>query len=279
MRYIRCLRCDLQLGLGRNWKHLVLLGIFVLVNCMVFCYRPFDFRPNEPLNLSDYLFYIYGGMGKYAPSPDEPFLFPGLWMFLHAYLLYLCLRYPREEMYDVGQQICIRSGSRVRYWLSKCTMLFVENLCYYGMIIEITAVWTLATGGSLTEEPKGLWMEVFGRFLVGTDGEIIVELWRYLLPFVMMLFLSVFQLVLSLVIGHVRSYFILLGILLASAYFYIPFLPGNTGMLYRSGEVSMFENMSGKMMLAGTLVQWILSCIIGGVLFSRMDLLKKEEVE
>lgn len=279
MKYIRCLRCDLQMGLFRNWKHLIWLGMLVLLYCITFSRVVSTYDRYGRLDMSDYIFYIYGGMSKYIPSPTTPFVFPGMWILLHAYMLYQSLRYPREELYDIGQQFVIRSGSRVRYWLSKCGMLMIQNICYYIICISVIGVWTIAMGGRLLSEPKGMWLEAFGNISTGVEDGIKVDFWVYLMPLVTMLFLSSIQMVLSLNMGHIAPYFVMLGLLLASAYFYVPYMPGSAGMLYRSSQVTKSGGMNSGILLIGVIVAWLMTSVLGGLLFCGTDLLKKEEVD
>lgn len=278
MKFFRMLKCDLYLSVCRQWKYLLVLLTGMVLFCLDFHFR--THQAMEPLiipDMQDYLFFIFGGMGQYSPSPEEPFLFPGIWICCIGYLLFLLLRYPREDFYEMGQQIVIRSGSRISYWVSKCVMLISEVLIYTLLCYGTVFIFTVVTGGTVFQSLNTEWLEGFGRVQLTEQAAGGVPFWLYLLPLAMILFLSSVQLVLSYVVGTTIAFLVTLLTLISSSYFMTPYLPGNWGMIYRSSFV-MTDGINSGTLLGVSLIACLILLILGGTLFCRMDLLKREEL-
>ena len=93
--------------------------------------------------------------------------------------------------------------------------------------------------------------------------------------FVSLAALALFQLLLSLITGPVISFACSISILFLSAFYFDPLLIGNSMMLARSdclmeGGISASAGMRIAISLAGV------SVLVGGFLFSRMDITDKE---
>lgn len=130
MRFIKSVHNDWKLAVHRQWKALLILVGMSVIFCVDFRLLLAEAYENHPYipNTADYLFYIFGGMEEYVPSKVEAFLFPSIWICINGLILFLSLRYPVEGLYENGQQILIRTGGRLRYWVSKCVLLVLENL-------------------------------------------------------------------------------------------------------------------------------------------------------
>lgn len=278
MRFFRVLRCDLRLALGRQWRYLLLLPAGMLLFCANLYRWVQEMEPGALLDLQDYLVYIFGGMGRYSPSPDEPFLFPGIWVCSVGLMLFLMLRYPREELYESGQQLLQRSGGRCRYWIAKCVLQLVMTVCCFALAYGTVLLFTLLTRGTLLESLNGEWVEILGRVNVNWDEIAQSPPWMYLMPPATVLLMAGIQQIVSLLTGISIGYLVSLGLMIASAYFMTPWLAGNYGMLYRAGSV-MAEGFAMEQSLLVCVLAWVLMSAAGGVYFCRMDILKREELE
>lgn len=278
MRFFRVLRCDLRLALGRQWRYLLLLPTGMLLFCANLYRWVQEMEPGAILDLQDYLVYIFGGMGRYSPSPDEPFLFPGIWVCSVGLMLFLMLRYPREELYESGQQLLLRSGGRCRYWIAKCVMQLVMTVCCFTLAYGTVLLFTLLTRGTLLESLNGEWVEILGRVNVNWDEIAQSPPWMYLMPPATVLLMAGIQQIVSLLTGISIGYLVSLGLMIASAYFMTPWLAGNYGMLYRAGSV-MAEGFAIEQSLLVCVLAWVLLWAAGGIYFCRMDILKREELE
>ena len=99
----------------------------------------------------------------------------------------------------------------------------------------------------------------------------------YLAPFCMLLFLASIQMIVSLFLRSSLTFTLMLGILVASAYIKSPYLVGNLGMFYRSAWAAENGIGTGSYMavvfgLCAAL--WI----VGGIIFCRRDIQKREEL-
>ena len=228
-------------------------------------------------NTADYLFYIFGGMEEYVPSKVEAFLFPSIWICINGLILFLSLRYPVEGLYENGQQILIRAGGRLRYWVSKCVLLVLENLFYIFICYGTISLVSILTKGKIFAKPKIGWISEFGKIDLAENISQGIPVWIYLAPFCMLLFLASIQMIVSLFLGSSLTFTLMLGLLVASAYIKSPYLVGNLGMFYRSAWAAENGIETGSYM-AVVLGLCAALWIVGGIIFCRMDLLKREEL-
>lgn len=278
MKFFRLLKCDLYLSIGKQWKHLFLLVAGNILFCIDLYVRVKNRTDGIAMpDMQDYIFYIWGGMGRYSPSPEEPFLFPGIWICSIGYMLFLMLRYPKENLYETGQQLMIRSGGRICYWTAKCIMLVVETFLYFIISYGVIWIYTVLTGGTVFKNINVDLIRDYGRLEINENAINNLPVWLYLLPAAMLLLLATVQMLLSFVSGVSIAYFVMLVLLLSSAYQMTQVLPGNWGMLYRSCYV-MKDGFSSEKMLIFCLVSCLLCWILGGIRFCRADVLKREEL-
>lgn len=279
MRFIKSVHNDWRLAVHRQWKTLFILACMSIIFCVDFrltlaeAYEVDRYIPNT----ADYLFYIFGGMEEYVPSKVEAFLFPSIWICINGFILFLSLRYPREGLYESGQQILIRTGSRQRYWISKCVLLVLENIFYIIFCYGVVSLVTVCTKGKIFAKPEIGWISEFGRIDLAENISQGIPIWIYLAPFCMLLFLASIQMIVSLFLGSSLTFLLMLGLLVASAYIKSPYLVGNLGMLYRSAWVADGGIATGSY-IAVVLGLCVVLWIAGGIIFCRMDLLKREEL-
>jgi len=281
MKFFKLLRFDLKNGLLRRWQ-----GYLILFATIIFAYIDFSIRIMEiraggiygqgEVSIGTFLFYLFGGMEKYVPSPANPFIFPALWILVFIQILFITLYYPFDNLNGIGKNLLIASGRRKSWWLSKC-IWNISSVCACFIIIWLTAlVCTLVTGGELSFAvgplaeglfPKALWIK----------RPMDTQLFFYLIPAPLLVAaaLSLVQMVVSLVIRPIFSFLcsaVLLGI---SIYYVSPAFIGNYAMAVRADSIA-FDSVDGKTGLGLCLLIIGVSILFGYLLFGRYDILGKD---
>ena len=118
MRFFKLIKYDLSYGIF-NIKNLIKYIIFILfftVACFEFngiINNIISYQDIAGASLGDVMFYVFGGMREYIPSPNEPFTIPYLWFLNHLLILYFTLHYASDDLSGVGQQMIYRAGGRI----------------------------------------------------------------------------------------------------------------------------------------------------------------------
>lgn len=278
MKLYSHVKFDLTVGLWKRgmWaKYLIWIGFFTLAS--------FEFsgklRSLELTNATfgDYLFYLFGGMREYIPTPGEPFQIPYLWLINHIGLLYFTLHYMHDDLEGFGQQMILRSGSRPCWWISKCVWNGVEVLLFYLIAWGTVLFWASFRGASWSMEISPFMPDLM---VVGPQ-QIAESTWKIsteitLLPMLVTFSLSLLQMLLCLVIRPTMSYVASVVICIASAYYLSPFLLGNYAMALRSSKVIS----NGVLMWNGLLYAFILIAIsvgLGLAFFRKTNIVNKED--
>lgn len=281
MKFIKCFRNDVRQGVLREWFYFIpILGLTVIF-CVDF-YRRIDSICNYTgyggnRCFLDYVIFIFGGMRKYIPSPDEPFLFPAIWIVLVCYISFLTLRYPYDDLEGYGQQIILKAGKRDRWWLSKCLWVCAKTFLYYILIYLVILLCCKAAGGTATGYPDPFYAETVFYIKAGNMPQ---EPWSamliLLLPFLMSLTVNLVQLLLGLLCGVAFSFLVSLILFVSSAYYLNPFMPGNGGMLIRSTLINV-EGIAPHLVILIYICTSAAALIFGMYWFRRKDILKKED--
>ena len=144
---------DLTEGIGRRSVYLVLPVMISLFSCIGMHYKLVQFqRINEKLGNGtwmDYWMYFIQGGKQYKFSIFNFFEMPVRWICFYVLFLVCLNNYPMNDLKKMGTQIIIRSGSRLRWWISKFLWLVTYAVVYTGICMLVVALYTLENGAGL----------------------------------------------------------------------------------------------------------------------------------
>ena len=281
MRFFKLLKYDLCYGVFsiKSLIKFLILVVFFAVACFEFSgmiYNVSSYDNVSGASLGDWLFYIFGGVKEYIPLPNETFVVPHLWILNHLLILYFTLHYASDDLSGVGQQMIYRAGGRIKWWISKCIWNFVSVISYYLVSFSVITVFCLLRGCDMSLTFSSFMRNImyFGPKDLGLETwDIALEV--SLMPFLVTLALSIFQMALSLVFKPAFAFIFSSVMLISSAYYLTPYLIGNFAMAVRSSKVvSNGVNLTDG--IIATLVMIALGVIIGILAIRRHNILSKE---
>ncbi|MBE6731982.1 MAG: hypothetical protein E7564_09860 [Ruminococcaceae bacterium] len=281
MRFFKLIKYDLSYGIF-NLKNLIKYIIFILfftVACFELSGRLMgisSYQDVSGISAGDHLFYIFGGMKEYIPSPSDPFQIPYLWLINHLLILYFTLHYASDDLSGVGQQMIYRAGGRIKWWVSKCIWNFTSVVSYYLISMSTIIVFCLIKGNEISLTFSSFMRNImyFGPKDLGYETwDIALEV--TLMPFLVTLALSILQMALSLVFKPAFAFIFSSVMLISSAYYMTPYLIGNFSMAVRSDKVvSNGLNLTDGIIAAIGMI--IIGIIIGVLAIRRYNILSKE---
>lgn len=285
MRFIKILAYDFKNGLKRTvWKQALMFGL-VIVYCISFCFRIRDYMMFHEINLwkeisitsSDVTLYCFGGMLRFVPENATAFHLPVMWLLFTTAICYLTLQYPYSDISHTGIQVIIRSGGKVRWWLSKCvwntlTIIFCFVASHLAIFVFCTIVGIPISLSVDTVFSQGVYgLEDFGA----PDGKSIIW-FLYILPLIVCAAISILQMMLSLLIKPFIAFFCICVLWISNVYFYSPYLIGNYAIPLRA---NIFGN--GDLQYSfGTVICLLFYTIfigIGAVVIKNKELLSVEK--
>jgi hypothetical protein len=276
MTFIKLLCFDIKNSLLQEYKKLLLVPVIFTAFCLNLYLRHVKPGMAGAATLGDFLLYIFGGMKEYAPSRTEPFEFPALWISMFLFLLFITLRYPYDDLMGYGQNVLVRTRSRLRWWLSKCVWNVFSVLLFFVLGWAAVFLFCRITGMPLSLEISKYMYETVFRLDAETAlyPQLITAalLW---MPLLTMLSLSLTQMTLSLFVKPIYSFAVLASVLLSSAYYLKPFMLANYAMAIRNDAVTA----GGVRILTGAALLPILgaTCVLlGCLIFRRYDIINKE---
>ena len=266
---------DVDCGIRRKWMFFLVLAAAVLVFCReyygIIYTSLFNGETDQRATWMNYLIFLFQGMEEYIPSPDNPFVFPAMWILIFLYAAYKVLGYPFDDLTAYGQQILVRSGGRKGWWFSKCLWNVCSAFLYFIIIDLVVAAFCICEGVPLTADFSG---ELAGILLKTSAPlqESEVVFYTLLLPPLVSAAINMLQMFLGLFLKPMLSFCVTSGLLILSAYFKSALAIGNYAMILRSSIV--LED--GVQIGTGTilLIAIILFSALGGeYYFRRHDIL------
>lgn len=281
MKFIKLLKFDLKNGLLRQYKIYAILFVTMICAFIDFSIRMMEIRAgglygDGTASLGTFLFYVFGGMEKYIPSPDNPFLFPALWLLVLIQVLFSTLYYPFNNLEGIGSVMLVFSGKRKYWWFSKCIWnLCSVLLCF--MIIFISGILgSLICGNEISFSvgpyAQGLFQKVEW---IANPKDMNILYYFSVAPFIVAVTISLFQMMLSLIIKPIFSFWVSIFLLVGSAYYVSPAMIGNYAMAVRADILSTV-GVNAATGMAICIAAIIITVLFGNWLFGKYNILGKD---
>lgn len=277
MSIIKLVRYDIKLGLRTNLiKLFFLIGIMTGIDGItMYMIRNVEDLYHVKATVPDYICFVLGGPKHIPVNMFEMYEIPVLWLAPGVMIAYLVGYYAMTDLDTYGMQILIRSGSRIKWWLSKCIwngfMVMLSYTLIYLGIIGIAVINDARFQFSLTPE---IAMNVCNiSELNGDNSSYMLVL--LLMPLVVTLAISMLQMTLALIFSPIISFIISQSIIFLSTIFEYQFLIANYGMLSHYNVTCGSEiNIRGGIFVCS--ITYLIAVVTGIIYFIRFDILSKD---
>jgi len=275
MKIMKLLKRDIALGTIRNWfKFLVVILVVIVYSHFLALMIRSGVENGGFYNngtVMDYLLYVTQGMEVFHFSPEKYFSIPIYWFVFQIGISYMIAYYPEKDFKNFGKKIFLSSGSRLKWWISKCIWGAFNVVLYFAVLILAVMGIAKLHGAEMswifTEE---IMTRFFGSNMQYVNGQ---DVWliAIILPCLMTIALSLLQIFLSFILTPVVSFAMMCGIYIVSAYYTSWVLPGNYTMWLRSSYVGMegINPQSGILIAAFIIVA---SIFAGCIYFEKCDI-------
>ena len=237
--FIKFLDHDLCYGIGHAKKRLIVTFImfFFLSIYHFWTLRIFELTDPQylesPVTTADYFLALIGGCGKVnlISGAENDFVMPTIWFVFVLWMQFTSLYYPFAELNGIGKQLMVLSGSRGNWWLSKCVWTIINTITNYLIVFAASTIAGLCFGAKPSMQAN--WYVSRELYMKADDltSSTTRNIWSvFLMTGFTMIVLALVQLILSLILKPVQSYFVLAGYLFAGAYIQSPVFFGNYAM-------------------------------------------------
>lgn len=226
----------------------------------------------EKETLMDYLVSCFAGTlpldGQRIDSS-----FPFGWLFSVSGCAFLNIDYMLYDLMEEGQQLLIRGGSRIRWFISKCIWNVGSTSVYFLWMLLTCFLFAFISHAEITMLNVSRVSEIltFGYISTGTPVE---EIWlnAFLFPFITCLLLNISQMVLCLFIRPIFSFIIIMLYLVLGIYFSSPWFISSRAMAVRNSLYTLegYLSMEGLLTLG---IALLLVVVIGVLKMRFFDIL------
>ncbi|MDR0515284.1 MAG: hypothetical protein LBG81_09040 [Coriobacteriaceae bacterium] len=283
-RFAYLLLYDLHKGLAEvKWRFMVAFALFAVL-FVRFLIQSHSIEGEWQATVVDAFAFVSLGMGFFDVEKGVPFMLDLPWAMLLVAQLGMVGFYPADDFDENGERTALLAKSRLLWWLSKCTWVFLTLLLFFGVCLLLVIVYYLVAG------VFGFGVGFFGAGAFDFHAEVVFlghetmqlqdapeTLFPALaaalcLPFVVSLGLGLAQVLLSFVVGRAVGLVLLLSYAIVSTYFTNPFLVGAYGMLLRN---SLFnpDGISNTQVFLSYAVLIVFVVFAGVICFRKRDLM------
>lgn len=275
----KMLQHDLSVGLWQCVRFYPAIIVYILSVCVLYDQRFFRWAelqtvPVRSPAVGDYLSYLFQGMEPYQFSLQNGFRLPAVWVMAFLLFVLSIAKYPQGDLYGVGQQLLLKSGSRMAWWGSKIAWTAICAVAYY-MVCFLTIFTYLTFMHGIKWQPSDFATSVLPGLATLSLAESF--LWLVAAPILTLCALGAMELFIGVLAAPVVGVIIVVATLLAALYFNLTFLPGGTCILLRSA----LTGQDGVTLQGALGVPWIAFLIcasVGCFLFQKLNLYRNREV-
>lgn len=292
--FVKLLACDVRYGITAMLPRLALVaciaGMAVFI-AWVGVYIRFP-EASGDLTLGECMLFIWYGMLPYNPSTGDPFLFPMAWFCVLTAASFAVADYPSRDMEGMGSTAIVVSGSRWAWWLSKCVWVVAMGFVVVGITLAVSLVVALVFQGSLSlavrpgvagvldagynfaiQDATRLIQSGEAATAAASDPSLGIAVPMAVAALSLVAILLV-QTVLAVHLHPVFGMAASIAILFLSAYFYVPWLPGEYMLLARAG-VLYNEGLSPGVGALLAVAVSVVAVVVGGAVLNRVDIVGK----
>lgn len=238
---------DMRAGIAKRWYFFAGFAFLIFFECRMQTKQiqiwKTEISPEE-VSLGNFLFVWFRGFREIKRSSGgNRLIIPTEWLILQLSYFFVMFGYAKKNMQENGYLLFLRLRKRRIWWNAKCIWLAAGTLIYYGIFFLILIIFSAATGTVAMNPTSSIWI---GQMNYGCNME--CALLTFVLPVLVSFSVGMLMMFLELAISDMVSLMLCFGLEVASAFWNLPFLPGNYSMFYRN---QYFTGGTGVSLLSG----------------------------
>lgn len=226
--------------------------------------------------VTDYVCYMVGGPKHIPEGMLDIYTIPVLWLALQVMVAYVSGYYAATDLHTYGQQILIRTGSRYKWWISKCIWNIITVVSMYAIIYISSVVTAFFSGADFKNRltPEIAVSACNINMLGGSRKEITIIL--FVMPVLVSVSLSMSQMTIGLITSPIIGFIASQSIVFISTIYEQKFLISNYGMLSHN-KITCMSGIVYQDGIVISIVVFFISIAAGTVYFKRCNILPKNQ--
>ena len=269
MRTLRLLGRDMENGILRRCVLFILPLLFAVSQTRELHAYLIELADGNILltngTFADYLLFAMKGMEVYYFDPRSVFYIPIYWFAFQIGLAYFLAYYSSDDFAANARVVCLASGSRRSWWVSKLIYCTVAVVMYFAVCVLTIYLMAAAYGADMTMDmTAALTTRLYPpqTYNLSAGDLLLITLF---IPMLVTLGISQLQVLAGFIITPVISFAAVCGVYVLSAYYTVWYLSGNYTMWQRVSYVVAdgVNPMSGVVLAAGMLI----TAFAGGIVY------------
>lgn len=273
------IKYDIREGIIQQWKKYAVLCVIYIACIVQFIMLCGANRHIDTYTCGDMVMWMFDGVKKFDAGAKNNVDISSVYILPNVFIAYIVGNYVIKDLYGYGKDILIRTGNRIKWWLSKCIWCVLTSCMCYAVLYAVIVMAGICTGSFSFVPTKEVCYS-----LLHMDKQLIIDnpnltglmASMMVMSLVMTITFGIIQIAVGLIVSPTIAYIIVVSFLVVGAFSDNPLVISIYCMALRSGMYSP----GGYNMWLGLLIMAviIMCCIIAGTLYARrMDIISKKQ--
>lgn len=274
-RVLKLFKYDIKMGYMANAVKIAVFELLCIGICLIGKNAISDCeKGNMAAGIGDYVCFVFGGPKHIFSGDLSSYTIPVLWLCIPVMAAYISGYYATKDLHTYGQQVLIRSGSRVKWWLSKCVWNLITVLSLYVMGYATVVAVAVLSGAGMTMRltPEIVTSVCNINMLNGNFFEETVIL--LIMPVIVSVALSMLQLTIAMITSPIIGFMFSQTIVFFSTIFEYKVLVSNYGMLSHN-KITCGSDIVWQEGIIICVIVYVAAILVGMLYFSRCNILPK----
>ena len=270
---------DIREGIIQQWKKFAVLGVIYIACIVHFIMVCGANRHIDTYTCGDMVMWMLDGVKKFDAGAKNNVDISSVYILPNVFIAYIIGNYVIKDLYGYGKDILIRTGNRIKWWLSKCVWCVLTSCLCYAMLYIIIIVTGICVGNFSfvpTQEVCYSLLRMDKQLIINNPDLTGLMVSVMVMSFVMTITFGIIQIAVGLIVSPTIGYIIIISFLVIGAFSDNPFVISIYSMALRS---SRYKPDGYNIGLGLLIMAAIIICgIIAGTLYARrMDIISKKQ--
>ena len=140
------IKYDIREGIIQQWKKYAVLCVIYIACIVQFIMLCGANRHIDTYTCGDMVMWMFDGVKKFDAGAKNNVDISSVYILPNVFIAYIIGNYVIKDLYGYGKDILIRTGNRIKWWLSKCIWCVLTSCMCYAVLYAVIVIAGICTG-------------------------------------------------------------------------------------------------------------------------------------
>lgn len=131
------IKYDIREGIIQQWKKYAVLCVIYIACIVQFIMLCGANRHIDTYTCGDMVMWMFDGVKKFDTGAKNNVDISSVYILPNVFIAYIIGNYVIKDLYGYGKDILIRTGNRIKWWLSKCIWCVLASCMCYAVLYAV----------------------------------------------------------------------------------------------------------------------------------------------